>query len=74
MSSLGPAPYCFEDFVVYSDIGFLAGYMAMIISPTFNDRVEFVNQLTGCCLFIPFDSRPYFSEECFDVFLSGLDE
>jgi hypothetical protein len=74
VSSFGPTPKHVKDFVVYPNKGLFAGYVPVIIYLSFNPRIEFVNQLSGGRLLIPIDSCPYFTQECFDTFLTGLDE
>lgn len=48
--------------------------MAVVVCPSPNDGVELDNQVAGRRLFVGFDGRPHFGQECFDAFARGFDE
>ena len=74
MSSSGPSPQTREDGVVDAAKSTFADHVPMIVGPTPNLWVEFLNQISCRHAERGFDRGSDARQESFDIFLGGLDE
>ena len=74
MSPFSPTPQGLKNLRIHLTKHLLANNVTMIVCPTPDDRVELVDQVAGCGLFVGLDDCAYFGQECFDTFLRGFDE
>jgi len=55
VSPFSPTPQGLENLRIYSTKHLFADDMAMIVCPTLDDRIELVNQVASCGLFVGFN-------------------